>query len=238
MQADDRPDAPLTDWSPPTLPPRTPLAGQYARLEPLMPAHAAPLFDAFSEDVDGGMWRYMSVGPFATPAAYRTWLEGARLTWDPLHFAVRMADGRMGGTISLMRIDPRAGSIEIGALSFAPRLQRTRAASEAVFLLMQWSFEAGYRRVEWKCDAANQRSRDAAQRFGFRYEGIFRNATVVKGRNRDTAWYAVTDSDWPALRIAFNAWLETGNFDAGGHQRQSLRDLTAPFARTCDPGPQ
>jgi RimJ/RimL family protein N-acetyltransferase len=225
----------LSGWTPPPLPPRALLVGRYVRLEPLMPDHAAGLFDAFAKDTDGAMWRYLPVGPFADLAAYRGWLDAARLLHDPLHYAIRMADGRLGGTMSLMRMDPRAGSIETGWLTFAPRLQRTREATEAVWLLMRWAFEAGYRRFEWKCDAANLPSRRAAERFGFSFEGVFRQAGVVKGRNRDTAWFAAIDADWPVLRDAYDAWLDPANFDAEGRQRQSLAALTLPILVARDP---
>jgi RimJ/RimL family protein N-acetyltransferase len=222
-------------WTPPPLPPRTAIAGRYTRLEPLAPAHAGDLHQAFAEDAAGAMWRYLPHGPFPAPEAYRAWFDGARLLHDPLHFAIRMQDDRLGGTLSLMRITPQAGSIETGWLTFAPRLQRTREATEAVFLLMRWSFEAGYRRFEWKCDAANLPSRRAAERFGLSYEGTFRQAGVVKGRNRDTAWFAAIDAEWPALRAAFDTWLDPANFDAQGRQRQSLADLTRPILAARDP---
>ena len=225
----------LSGWTPPPLPPRAPLAGRYVRLEPLAPDHAAGLFAAFAEDAAGAMWRYLPHGPFADPAGFRAWLDAARLLHDPLHFAIRMGDGRLGGTLSLMRMTPRAGSIETGWLTFAPRLQRTREATEAVHLLMRWAFEAGYRRFEWKCDAANRASRRAAERFGFSFEGVFRQAGVVKGRNRDTAWFAAIDAEWPALRSAFDTWLEPGNFDDAGRQRQRLATLTRPVLVTRDP---
>lgn len=225
----------LSAWVPPRLPERDVIKGRYVTLEPLTRDHAADLFDAYAEDAEGAMWRYLPVGPFADLGAYLAWVDGARLGFDPLHFAIRMDDGRLGGTLSLMRIDPRAGSIETGWLTFAPRLQRSRAATEAVYRLMEWSFEAGYRRFEWKCDAANLPSRRAAQRFGFSFEGVFRQAGIVKGRNRDTAWYAAIDSEWPALRAAFEAWLAPENFDASGQQRRSLADLTAPIRVASDP---
>ena len=203
-------------------------------LEPVEREHVAGLMEAFAEDADGRMWEYLPHGPF-DKAGYLAWMDTARASPDPLHYAVRMEDGRLGGTLSLMRIKPAAGSIETGWLTFAPRLQRTREATEAVYQLMRWSFEAGYRRFEWKCDAANHRSRRAAERFGFSYEGIFRQATVVKGRNRDTAWYACIDSEWPALKEAFEAWLAPSNFDANGTQRQRLGDPTASILVCRDP---
>lgn len=224
----------LKDWSPPSLPSRTEIEGRYVVLEPVEREHVAGLMEAFAEDAAGRMWEYLPHGPF-DQAGYLAWTDTARASPDPLHYAVRMEDGRLGGTLSLMRIKPAAGSIETGWLTFSPRLQRTREATEAVYQLMHWSFEAGYRRFEWKCDAANHGSRRAAERFGFSYEGIFRQATVVKGRNRDTAWYACIDSEWPALKEAFEAWLEPSNFDASGMQRQRLGDLTASILACRDP---
>ncbi len=225
-------DGPLVGWVPPPLPPRTPLDGRYARLEPLAPEHASGLFEACQGADD--VFRWLSYGPFATPGGYRAWLETARLLHDPLHYAVRMADGRLGGTLSLMRITPAAGTMETGWLTFAPRLQRTREATEAVFLLMRWAFEAGYRRFEWKCDAANLASRRAAQRFGLAYEGTFRQAAVVKGQNRDTAWFAAIDGEWPALRTAFETWLDPANFESG-RQQQRLSALTRSILVAADP---
>lgn len=224
----------LENWTPPPLPSRTPLKGRYATLEPLAPEHVAGLRDAHREDVEDAMWRYLPVGPF-DDESYAAWVKANRILHDPLHYAVRMADGRLGGTMSLMRMKPTAGSIETGWLMFAPRLQRTREATEAVYLLMRWAFEAGYRRFEWKCDAANRASRQAAERFGLSYEGVFRQANVVKGRNRDTAWFAAIDSEWSALQTAFETWLAPDNFDADGAQRQSLRALTAPILVSRDP---
>ncbi|HPD93728.1 MAG TPA: GNAT family protein [Pararhodobacter sp.] len=225
----------LSQWVAPQLPSRQAIAGRYVTLEPLSREHAAGLFEAFEEDGEGAMWRWLPAGPHRTLSEYLGWLDSARLGWDPLHYAVRMQDGRLGGTLSLMRIDPRAGSAETGWLTFAPRLQRTREATEAVYRLMAWSFEAGYRRFEWKCDAANMPSRRAAQRFGLSYEGIFRQAGVVKGRNRDTAWFAAIDREWPALQAAFETWLDPANFDSAGQQRQSLAALTDGLLAARDP---
>ncbi|MBM9595775.1 GNAT family N-acetyltransferase [Roseitranquillus sediminis] len=225
---------PLADWRPPPLPPRTPIEGRYVQLEPLGAEHALALHEAFAEDSEGTIWRFLPVGPFGADG-YAKWIEGARLLHDPLHFAVRMEDGRLGGTLSLMRMAPAVGSIEAGWLTFAPRLQRTREATEAVFLLMRWAFESGYRRFEWKCDAANRPSRAAAQRFGLSYEGVFRQAAVVKGRNRDTAWFAAIDAEWPRLREAFETWLASANFDANGRQRHSLAESTRPILVARDP---
>jgi len=225
----------LINWSPPQLPPRMPITGRYVTLEPLSRAHLPGLFAAYAEDAEGAMWRYLPLAPFADQEAYGVWLDAARLSFDPLHFAVRMEDGRLGGSLSLMRISPSAGSIETGYLTFAPRLQRTREATEAVYRLMEWSFNAGYRRFEWKCDAANLPSRRAAQRFGFSYEGVFRQAAVLKGRNRDTAWFAAIDAEWPDLKAAYETWLDPGNFDGAGVQRQSLAGMTAAILASRDP---
>ena len=216
------------------MPHRTPIRGRYTTLEPLEQAHVAGLIEAHAEDATGEMWRYLAVGPFEGDG-YAAWVAENGGLPDPLHYAIRMQDGRLGGTLALMRITPAAGSIEAGWLTFAPRLQRTREATEAVTLLVRWAFEAGYRRFEWKCDAANLPSRRAAQRFGFSYEGVFRQAGVVKGRNRDTAWFAAIDGEWPALQAAYEAWLAPENFDGGGRQRQALSDLTAPILVARDP---
>ena len=213
----------LAGWRPPPLPPRAALEGRWCRLEPLAAHHAAGLWEAL--DGHPETWRHMPVGPFDA-AAYAAWVEAARAQHDPLHMAVRMADGRLGGTLSLLRINPAAGSIEVGYIAYAPRLQRTVEATEAVVLLADWAFGVGYRRFEWKCDAANEASRRAAARYGFTHEGTHRQAAVVKGRNRDTAWFSILDGEWPALRVAWAAWLDPSNFE-DGRQRTRLSDLTA-----------
>lgn len=223
----------LSNWTPPPLPSRTAIPGRYATLEPISRDHIAGLREAQNGADD--MWTYMPLGPY-TDESYSAWIDQARLSYDPLFFAVRMADGRLGGTLSMMRITPAAGTIEVGWIAYTPRLQRTREATEAVYLCMKWAFEAGYRRFEWKCDAANLPSRRAAQRFGLSYEGIFRQAAVVKGRNRDTAWFAAIDAEWPRLRDAFETWLDPANFDSNGQQKSSLADLTSPVLAACDPG--
>ncbi len=155
---------------------------------------------------------------------------------DPFFYAIRnLESGHWQGVASYLRIAPEAGSIEVGHINFSPALQRSRAATEAMFLMMQWAFEAGYRRYEWKCDARNLPSRRAAQRLGLSYEGIFRQASVVKGRNRDTAWFAAIDSEWPALKEAFTAWLSPSNFDSAGRQKERLGDLTGLVRAAGDP---
>lgn len=219
---------PLEAWAPPPAPPRAALAGRYCAVEPLDAArHAEELFAANAQDAEARMWTYLGYGPFATLGEYRAWVEQRSQGTDPLFFAVvDRASGRAAGVASYLRIDPPAGSIEVGHIAFAPPLQRTRAATEALFLLMQQAFELGYRRFEWKCDALNAPSRSAAARLGLTYEGIFRQALVYKRRNRDTAWFAAIDREWPALRVAYEQWLDPSNFDAGGRQHARLSDLT------------
>lgn len=218
----------LPDWTPRQPPPRTPMVGRTCRVEPLDPArHADALFAANAEDREARMWTYLAYGPFPTAEAYREWLDGAAPKPDPLmHAIVDASAGQAVGLAALMRIDPAMGVIEVGHLAFPPRLQRTVAATEALSLLMRRVFdELGYRRLEWKCDALNTPSRAAAERLGFRYEGLFRQAIVTKGRNRDTTWYSIIDGEWPAIRTAHDRWLDPANFDAEGRQRQSLRAL-------------
>ena len=220
----DQPVGPdVGDWTPPPVPRRDVLEGTYARLEPLQPAeHADELYDANAED-DGRMWTYLPYGPFETWAAYRAWLEEVAPAEDPIFYAIRnLDDGRLGGLTSYLRLAPAMGSIEVGHLAFAPRLQRTRAATEAMFLQMRHAFDLGYRRYEWKCDALNAPSMRAAERLGFVFEGTFRKSVVYKGRSRDTGWFAAVDEDWPAVRAGFEAWLAPSNFDAEGRQRRSL----------------
>jgi RimJ/RimL family protein N-acetyltransferase len=220
----------LPDWQPRPRPARSPIDGRYCRLEPVDPQrHAADLNAANAQDADGRMWTYLPYGPFATEDDYRAWLASVAPGDDPLFFAIVDAATRKAtGVASYLRIDPNGGVIEVGHLAFSPLLQRTPAATEAMFLMMRWAFAAGYRRYEWKCNALNGPSRRAALRLGFSFEGVFRQAAIVKGRNRDTAWYAAIDAEWPALEQAYERWLAPANFDSSGHQRRSLTELTAP----------
>jgi RimJ/RimL family protein N-acetyltransferase len=218
-------------WKALQPPARAPIEGRFCRLEPLdANVHAEALHAANILNTDGSMWTYMAYGPFATLADYRTWAEGSARGNDPLFLAiVDSATGKPAGVASYLRIDPANGCIEVGHLAYSPLLQRKPAASEAMYLMMEQAFKLGYRRYEWKCNALNAPSRAAAQRLGFSYEGIFRQATVVKGRNRDTAWYSIIDAEWPALRGAFENWLAPANFDASGKQRMRLSSLTGPL---------
>jgi RimJ/RimL family protein N-acetyltransferase len=219
---------PLSNWSPPGFPSREPMDGRFCRLEPFNPSlHAAALYQANRIDIEGRMWTYLPYGPFDTLDSYRAWAEDVCSRSDPLFFAIleRMT-GKPLGVASYLRIDPPNGSIEVGHLSYSPLLQRASAATEAMFLMMERAFSLGYRRYEWKCDALNGPSRSAAQRLGFSFEGVFRQAAVVKGRNRDTAWFAIIDRDWPSLRDAFERWLHPSNFDENGRQRARLSTMT------------
>jgi RimJ/RimL family protein N-acetyltransferase len=218
-------------WTAPPFPPREPMVGRTCRLEPLdAAAHAAQLHEANRRDRDGANWTYLPYGPFETLDAYATWAAAVAAAADPQFYAViDLATGKPVGVASYLRIDPVAGSIEVGHIHYSPLLQRTVAATEAMYLMMKRAFDLGYRRYEWKCNALNAPSRAAAMRLGFSYEGIFRQARVDKSRNRDTAWYAMIDSEWPALDVAFRRWLDPSNFDGQGRQRVSLSALTAPI---------
>jgi RimJ/RimL family protein N-acetyltransferase len=219
--------AEVPGWAPRPRPPRIVMHGRYCRVEPLDPdRHAAGLHEANSLDLDGRMWTYLFSGPFASFDEYRAWLESKRGSEDPLFFAfVEVASGRAVGLGSYLRIDRSNGTVEVGHLQFSPLMQRTVVATEAMYLMMRTAFDLGYRRYEWKCDALNAGSRRAAERLGFRFEGIFRQAIVYKGRSRDTAWYSIVDQEWPALDSAFRAWLDPANFDPAGRQRRSLAAL-------------
>jgi len=218
------------DWTPAKSPARAPIVGSTVRLEPIDPArHAEPLFAA-SHDGDADLlFRHLAYGPFASQEAFKAWLDGCAASTDPLFFAILDSEtATPQGMASLMRIAPEHGVIEIGHIWFAPRLQRTRLATEAIYVMSKHAFDdLGYRRLEWKCDALNERSRRAAERFGFTFEGVFRQHLVVKGRNRDTAWFSILDGEWPAVRSAFEAWLRPDNFDEAGRQRRSLADFRA-----------
>ncbi len=223
----------LPDWRTPAVPSREAMQGRWCRLEPLdAERHARQLHDANALDTEGRNWTYLPYGPYDSFASYRTWVESVSQGADPLFFAIVDQDSAQAvGVASFMRIDPRSGSIEVGGLNFSPLLQRRPAATEAMFLMMQRAFDLGYRRYEWKCNALNSPSRAAALRLGFSFEGVFRQATVVKGRNRDTAWYSVIDGEWPALKAAYTRWLAPENFDAQGEQLLRLTELTAATPR-------
>jgi RimJ/RimL family protein N-acetyltransferase len=224
----------VSGWKAPPFPPHATLQGRYCRLEPLdATAHAADLYQAQAEDADGTRWTYLFHGPYTDFASYEEWAKGAQLSRDPQFYAViDQQTGRAVGSCTYMRIEPKHGVIEVGNIYFSPRLAQTRAATEAMFLLMANAFALGYRRYEWKCDSCNVPSRLAARRFGFTYEGLFRQAIVNKGRNRDTTWFAIVDGDWNGgLKDAYLRWLDPENFDAAGRQKLRLSELTAKFVQ-------
>ncbi|WP_425468370.1 GNAT family N-acetyltransferase [Phaeobacter marinintestinus] len=217
---------PVTTKLPRPRPPLTPMQGRTARLIPTQTSHAPALYDAFARDTDGRNWTYLPYGPFATEADFTTWMEATCQGDDPLFHTVCTAEGTPVGLATFLRIDPGAGVIEVGHIHFSPLMQGSAVSTEAMYLMMKRVFdELGYRRYEWKCDALNAPSCAAAERLGFTYEGTFRQATTYKGRNRDTAWFSILDSEWPHLKTAFKAWLAPENFDENGRQRQSLTDL-------------
>ena len=189
-------------------------------------AHASGLFDALRADQEGRNWTYLPYGPFDTLDQLRTWMLASCAGPDPLFHTIVDTAGRPQGLASYLRIEPATAVIEVGHIHFAPALQRSAAATEAMFLMMARVFdELGYRRYEWKCDAFNDGSRRAATRIGFSYEGTFRKATHYKGRNRDTAWFSIIDREWPTLRDAFTRWLQPDNFDPRGQQRCTLQSM-------------
>jgi RimJ/RimL family protein N-acetyltransferase len=215
----------LTEWQGAPPPERVSLEGRYARLEPLDPGrHAAKLFAASAAPGVEERFRFLFDQPPADGAEMATWVAKAGAGSDPLFFAViDRASGRAEGRQALMRIDRVHGVIEIGSILWGPAIARTRVATEAFFLAASYVFDTlGYRRLEWKCDDRNERSKRAALRFGFAFEGVFRQHMVVKGLNRDTAWFAIIDRDWPRLRAGFEAWLAPENFDALGRERSKL----------------
>ncbi|MGE8546111.1 MAG: GNAT family N-acetyltransferase [Alcaligenes sp.] len=217
----------LSLWQARPRPGRRVLTGRYCRLEPVSPAlHGDSLYDAYRAAPDGRDWTYLSVGPFVTRQDFDLHLERIAQATDAVHYAVVDLDGgRALGTLALMRIDPQHGCIEVGFVAWSPALKQTRQATEAHYLLMRYAMEElGYRRYEWKCDSNNAPSRAAAVRLGFTFEGVFRQAMVYKGRSRDTAWFSITDQEWPARKAAFLAWLSPDNFDEQGRQRRRLGD--------------
>jgi RimJ/RimL family protein N-acetyltransferase len=220
----------LTDWTSRPLPARQPLEGRYVRLEPISSAmHTDGLYEASSVADAGDRFRFLFENPAEDPQEFAAWVKKLEASSDPLFFAViDKASGKVAGRQALMRIDPGFGVIEIGHVYWGPLISRKPAATEAQFLFMQYAFDGlGYRRYEWKCNNANEPSKRAAERFGFKFEGIFRQHMVQKGLNRDTAWYSVIDGEWPALKTAYQAWLSPDNFDADGKQIKKLEELRA-----------
>ena len=223
----------IGDWTPPVRPPAEPMIGRYCRLERLdADRDGQSLFDAYALDSESRNWTYLPQGPFESYAEFHIWLSDMAKLDDPFFFTIINAESQTSvGIASYLRITPPAGSIEVGHIHYSPLLQRKPAATEAMYLMMKQAFALGYRRYEWKCDALNAPSRMAAQRLGLSYEGIFRQATVYKQRNRDTAWYATIDREWPDLKQAFEQWLDPDNFDNDGNQKARLSALTAPLLK-------
>lgn len=218
----------LQHWQPAQLPTASPLLGHYVRLERLDPTqHGEDLWLALQgPNADPQMWTYMSYGPFATRASFDHWLSSHAASNDPLFYTViDNVSGTALGLLSYLNITPAHGSIEIGHVCFGHALQRSVQASETIYLLARYAFELGNRRLEWKCDNANLRSKRAAERFGFSYEGVFRQHLIRKGRNRDTAWFSLLDHEWPAMQLAFERWLAADNFAADGQQHHRLEAL-------------
>ncbi len=219
------------NWKPARMPDRAPLDGMNVALEPLDPeAHGRALFETSHADAAASerLFRHLPYGPFAGFDEFKAWLQGCAATSDPLFFTiVDRATATPQGMASYLRMVPEHGVIEIGHIWFSPSLQRTRAATEAIYLMSRHAFDLGNRRLEWKCDSKNEPSRRAAVRFGFTFEGIFRQHLVVKGRNRDSAWFSIIDGEWPPVRTAYEAWLAPENFDEAGMQRRSLAEIRA-----------
>ena len=223
----------LKNWTARPRPERKVLEGRYARLEPLSAAwHGDGLFEAATVANADERFRWLGEYPPESRAALQPWLEKAEASEDPLYFTViDKASGKIAGRQTFLRIDTANGSIEIGHIHWGPLMQRKPAATEAQFLFMRYIFdELGYRRWEWKCNNRNEPSKRAALRFGFKPEGVFRQAMVIKGENRDTAWYSIIDKEWPALKHAYEAWLDPANFDASGQQKKRLEEFRAAGA--------
>ncbi len=224
----NRPVGPIVDPLPTgARPDLRPLHGRWMRLDPVSVAHhGVSLFKSFDgKDPNGDIWTWLAYGPFADQASFLAWFKEREALRDPWFYAfVKRGTGEAVGMGSFMRADPGNGVIEIGHIWMSHALQRTRESTEAIFLMMRHAFDdLGVRRLEWKCDALNAPSRAAALRFGFKFEGVFEQHMIIKGRNRDTAWFAIIDKDWPAIRKGFEAWLSEANFDESGQQKAKLR---------------
>ena len=225
--------AALTHWRGVDAPRRDPIDGRFVRIEALDPdVHGDALYGALAEAGNSRLWTYVPFGPFASKHDWQSWLHAVAAEDRSLYHA--LLDARSGealGIAAYLRIQPEHGVMEVGSIVYAPRMQRTRHGTEAMYLLMARAFdELGYRRYEWKCNALNAASRNAAERLGFRHEGVFRQARVDKGRNRDTAWYSIIDSEWPNLKQRFGKWLDDRNFDGEGQQKLGLRQITLTTA--------
>lgn len=219
----------LKNWKAPPFPERKVLEGRYCRLEPLdIARHGADIAAAFAGA--DSVWDYLPATAPKSRAEYEALLDTLLKSPDISFAVIDRADGKAKGHLKMMEIRPAHGVFEVGWITYSPALQRTRAATEAVYLVGDYGFSLGYRRYEWKCNNRNEPSKRAAQRFGFKYEGLFRQHQVVKGENRDTAWFSILDTEWPARKAAFERWLDPANFDAQGKQKQSLAALNREAA--------
>lgn len=215
----------VPDWKPASLPASAPMVGKYCELERLTTDHVSALYEAYVVHNTPDDWIYLPYGPFESLESYHDWVAQHAKLEDPFFYAIKdTRSNSVVGLASYLRIDPSIGSIEVGHIHFSPTLQRTRAATEAMYLMMKHVFDCGYRRYEWKCDDLNARSRRSAKRLGFQFEGTFRQATMYKGRNRDTAWFSIIDKDWPEVEKGFIRWLSDNNFNDNGEQVSSLED--------------
>ncbi len=220
--------SPIKNWTEALPPSKSELLGDYCKIVPLdVNAHAKSLYSSFAKDSENKNWTYMVDGPFDNYSDFESWLEKIASSSDPFFYSlIDKENNNVIGLASYLRINQSQGVIEVGNIHFSPVLQRTPIATEIMYLMMKRAFdELGYRRYEWKCDSLNEKSRSAALRLGFTFEGIFRQAIMYKGRNRDTAWYSVIDSEWPQIKQAFELWLSATNFGSKGQQRKSLRDI-------------
>lgn len=223
----------VDSWHACQSPPRQTIEGRKCRIEAYDPdRHNRDLYEAFAKDSNQANWTYLPYGPFDDFESFDAWARDTCQNDDPLfHSVIDLSSGRVVGMASYLRIVPGVGVIEVGHIHFSPLMQKTALSTEAMYLMMKRVFdELGYRRYEWKCDSLNAASCAAAKRLGFRFEGIFRQATMYKSRNRDTAWFAIIDKNWPVMKKAFECWLDPENFDQKGNQKQSLKDFLSTEA--------
>jgi len=216
--------SPLSTWNPCPKPAKKTMVGTYCRLEALdTTRHCDDLWQAYTADTQDRIWTYLPYGPFTTQAQFELWLTDHSATQDPLFYAIiDTSSGKAVGIATYLRIQPEVGVIEVGHINYSPALQQTTAATEAMYLMMKNVFELGYRRYEWKCDNLNLGSQKAAKRLGFSYDGLFKQAAIYKGRNRDTAWFSILDADWPSIDAEYQRWLACDNFTADGIQLSKL----------------
>ena len=217
---------PITQWTAPNHIGVPAISGNHIVLERLATSHTTDLYQAFSKEIDDATWTYLPYGPFTSKAQFQEWLIPFSQSEDPWMFALIDKDtGKASGVASYLRINPNAGSVEVGHIHYAKRLKKTRAATEVMYLMAEHAFNLGYRRYEWKCDSLNRSSKSAAKRLGFTFEGVFRQATIYKQRNRDTAWFSLLDTEWQRQQDVFQRWLSDDNFDSQGYQKTSLSSL-------------